>query len=131
VPGPKPDLTKPHSRHGGRGRGGRAVIVLPPECTLPAPKLPGGRQWSRQERALWKQLWSSPQASQWDDSHAASVAMYVCHVTQVLAGDGTAWVAQEARHLADELGLTPRGMLALGWVLPDPAPAPVVPLRGA
>lgn len=130
MSGPQPDPTRPHSRYRERG-GRRGVVVLPAECTLPAPRLPAGRDWSRGERKLWRELWSSPQASQWDDSAASSVAMYVVHVSAVLDGKAAAWQAQEVRHLANELGITPRGMLALGWVLPDPAPAPVVPLRGA
>lgn len=130
MSGPKADPTKPHSRHRPRDAG-RRVVVLPPQCDLPAPKLPAGREWTRADRRLWRELWSSPQASQWDDSHASSVAMYVCHVAAVLSGTAAAWQAQEARHLADELGLTPRGMLALGWVMPEAAPAVVVPLRGA
>lgn len=81
---------------------------------------------------MWRDLWSSPQASQWDDSYVPAVAAFICHASAVLAGAAAAWQAQEQRHLGDELGLTPRGMLALGWVLADPAPpASVTPLRSA
>lgn len=95
-------------------------MTLPTECDLPAPPLPAGPKWTPNQRKIWRELWSSPQASQWDDSCAAAVAMYMCHTLAVLEGTATAWQAQEARHLADRLGLTPQGMLALGWRLPEP-----------
>ena len=129
VSGPQPDPTKPRSRH--RERGGRpGMIVLPGEHTLPPPTLPRGRAWTRDQRRMWRELWSSPMASQWDDAHAGAAAMYVCHISAVIAGTAAAWQAQEARHIGNELGITPRGMLALGWQLPDPSPAVLVPLRG-
>nr|WP_211212738.1 hypothetical protein [Nonomuraea coxensis] len=84
------------------------------------PAMPGGRKWSQEERTLWHELWTAPQASQWDDSFIPSVAAYVCHFTAVLSGDASAWAAQEMRHLGEQLGLTPKGMLSLGWALPTP-----------
>jgi hypothetical protein len=106
------------------------VVVLPPQCDLPVPRLPRGRDWTREERALWRQVWTSPQASQYDDSYAPTVAANVAHCSAILAGSAAAWQAQEFRRLGDALGLTPAGLRALGWVLPYAAPAPVVPLRG-
>lgn len=108
------------------------MVVLPAEgCPLPPPPMPKGRRWTAAQRELWAELWKSPQATMWDDSFAVAVAMYVAHVSAVLAGKAAAWQAQEARHLADRLGLTPAGMAACGWRLPEPGetPAPVVPLR--
>lgn len=116
--GPKRDPSKPYSRY--REPGQRGVLVLPGSCDLPVPALPGGRSWSTDERGLWAELWTAPQASQWDDSFIPSVAAYVCHFTAVLSGDAPAWAAQEMRHLGEQLGLTPRGLLALGWALPTP-----------
>lgn len=130
MPGPKRDPSSPYSR-AHRGQGRRGVVVLPVECTLPPPKLPAGRDWSREQRRLWRELWSSPQAVMWDDSYALAVAAYVVHSTAVLSGTVSAWQAQEQRHLGNELGLTARGLLALGWQLPDPQhTAPVVALPG-
>jgi hypothetical protein len=126
------DPTRPHSRHGDRrGRGGRAVTVLPPETTLPVPRLPAGRDWTGAERKMWRSLWRSPMASQWDDAEAGAVAAYICHVSAVLAGTAAAWQAQEMRHIGNELGITSRGRLALGWQLPDPVGASVTPIRPA
>jgi hypothetical protein len=109
--------TKPNSRHGSSGaRSG--LIELPAEgCTLPVPKLPKSRDWSTEERKLWRNLWRSPQANEWDDSYLAAVAAYVCHASAVYGGVAAAWQAQEFRHLGAQLGLTPAGMSALGWVV--------------
>lgn len=108
------------------------MLVLPAEgCDLPAPRMPRGRRWTSAQRALWAELWASPQAVMWDDSFTSTVAMYVAHVSAVVVGEASAWQAQEARHLSDRLGLSPAGLIACGWRLPDPGetPAPVVPLR--
>jgi hypothetical protein len=95
-----------------------ALVVLPPEgCELPVPKIPRGRQWSTIEKARWKELWQSPQATQWDETAAGTVALLVTYESKLLADEGAAWIAQEARHAADALGLTPRSMAALGWVV--------------
>lgn len=79
---------------------------------------------------MWRELWGSPQATQWDDSYAAAVAQYVVHTVAVLAGSAAAWQATEARHLGDRLGLTPQGLAALGWALPEPQSASVTLLPG-
>jgi len=62
-------------------------------------------------------LWRSPQATQYDDSYVPAVAAYVCHAAAVYSGAAAAWQAQEMRHLGAQLGLTPQGMAALGWVI--------------
>lgn len=117
MPGPMANRTKPNSRH--RSTGARSgLIELPAEgCSLPIPKLPKTRDWSAEERKLWRNLWRSPQANEWDDSFLPSVAAYVCHSTAVYSGEASAWQAQEMRHLGAQLGLTPAGMAALGWVV--------------
>ncbi|RSR99566.1 hypothetical protein EF913_23110 [Streptomyces sp. WAC04189] len=64
---------------------------------------------------MWAGLWESPQATQWYDAYVPIVATYVQIVCQSLSGRATAGLAQEARHLADHLGLSPAGMRTLGW----------------
>ena len=96
----------------------RDIVELPAEgCDLPVPKPPPIRVWSTEERAIWRELWRSPQATQWDDSLRLAVAMYVAHAADVLRGTGSATQATEARQLADSLGLTPYGMARLGWTI--------------
>ncbi len=127
MPAPKPDPSRPYSRHRDPRRG--MLVLRADGCSLPAPKLPAG-SWSPAERRLWRELWASPQAVMWDDSFTSAVAMYVRHVTAVLEGRATAWMATEARFLGDRLGLTPMGLHGLGWRLPELGEqASVVPLR--
>jgi hypothetical protein len=91
---------------------------LPAEgCALSIPALPGGAEWTKHERKLWRNLWKSPQANEWDDSFLAAVAAYVKHASAVYEGSASAWQAQEMRHLGAQLGLTPAGMHQLGWVI--------------
>ncbi|MCX4825118.1 hypothetical protein OG883_35710 [Streptomyces sp. NBC_01142] len=93
-------------------------IVLPlAGCDLPVPDMPSGRPWTEAERTMWADLWGSPQATQWNDSYVPIVALYVRVVCDSLTGRVTAGLAQEARHLADHLGLSPAGLKTLGWVI--------------
>lgn len=92
------------------------AVVLPAEHDLPAPDLPGGRRWTKTERARWAELWASPQALMWDESVRGTVALLVAYEYRLLCGDGgTAWIGQEARHAAEALGLTPQALQRLGW----------------
>ena len=137
MPGPLPNPAKGRSRYTSSRaseRGGkRRLVVLPPTCDLPVPDLPPGRRWTKAERQTWQELWTGPQANDWDDSFIPVVSMFVVHCSNILAGKASAWMAQEARHLSDRLGLTPLGMASLGWQLSEPhqGPASVVPLREA
>lgn len=117
MPGPRPNPNKPTSRY----RNARPMVVLPlAGCELPPPKIPPGRKWTAAERALWRDLWSMPQATQWDESVSSLVAAYVVYTAAVLAGTATAWQAAEMRQLGDRLGLTPTGMASLGWRVSAP-----------
>ncbi|MFD9713189.1 hypothetical protein ACFWBR_34885 [Streptomyces sp. NPDC060006] len=100
-----------------RAQRGDGRTVLPIECTLPPPALPAGREWSASETERWAQLWSSPQASQWDSSVVGLVAALVTYETLIFKDRASAWVAAEARHAYEQLGLTPRAMAALNWVI--------------
>lgn len=64
------------------------------------------------ESALWAELWSTPQAVMWEQSHAhRSVAQYVRW--QIRADQGDLKAAAEARAQADRLGLNPLALLRL------------------
>lgn len=122
MPGPASNPMKTNSRRCRTANVRGTIVELPPEgCDLPVPKMPAGRDWSKEERALWRNLWKSPQAVMWDDSFVPAVASYVIHTTAIYAGTAAAWTAQEHRHIGAQLGLTPQGMLSLGWVVRDGA----------
>lgn len=77
--------------------------------------MPRGREWSDLERERWVELWESPQATQWDETARGTVALLIAYESALLADAGSAWQAQEARHAATSLGLTPAALAALGW----------------
>jgi hypothetical protein len=54
--------------------------------------------------------------------------MFAVHSLAVLNGSASAWMAAEARHLADRLGLTPTGLNSCGWRLPEPGEETTVTL---
>lgn len=116
MPPPK-NAAKPHSRaHRGEMGSRQALVELPAEgCELPAPDMPAGRAWTQNQRARWVELWSSPQATQWDETARGTVASLVIYESAIMAGKASAWQAQEARYAAEALGLTPRALASLGW----------------
>jgi hypothetical protein len=66
------------------------------------------------ERALWRELWHTPQAVAWERLRwTREVAQYVRWKAHAEVGDLDA--AKEARQLADRLGLNPLAMLRLRW----------------
>lgn len=71
------------------------------------------------EKALWKELWATPQAVAWEKlGWAREPAQYVRW--KVLAELGDMDAAKEARQLSDRLGLTPLALLRLRWdIVPD------------
>lgn len=119
MPGPMRNATKPNSRANVGSKPVSRVELPASGCDLPIPTLPKLREWSAQEKRIWRDLWSSPQATQWDDSYISTVAMYVSHASAVMSGQCAAFQAQEARYLSNQLGLSPAGLAALGWVIVD------------
>lgn len=66
------------------------------------------------ETALWEELWSMPQAIEWErQGWTREVAQYVRWKSRAELGDLNA--GKEARMLSDRLGLNPRAMRALMW----------------
>jgi hypothetical protein len=113
---PVANAFKPNSRQTRRPASAARLVELPRGgCTAPVPDLPAGREWSEIEAARWEELWLSPQASQWDESYAGQVGMMIVYEQAIFHGQGLAWMAQEARHIAESLGLTAKAMAALGW----------------
>jgi hypothetical protein len=69
------------------------------------------------EKDLWRKLWRTPQAAQWArNKWDREVAQYVRH--KAAAEIGSLEDSKEARMRADALGLTPKGMRTLLWVVP-------------
>jgi hypothetical protein len=68
------------------------------------------------ETTLWRDLWHTPQAAEWERLRwTRDVAQYVRH--KVLAELGDLDAAKEARQWTDRLGLTPMSLLRLRWTI--------------
>jgi hypothetical protein len=91
------------------------------------------RAQRRLERAVWVELWATPQAAEWERLRwTREVAQYVRH--RVLGELGSLDDAKEARQQADRLGLTPLALLRLRWTVGEAeepaADAPPPPAEG-
>jgi hypothetical protein len=76
------------------------------------------KQRKSHEAALWKFLWTTPQAVMWEKQFLTrSVALYV--QSEILGELGKLDRAKEARMWAAVLGLTPKGMQDLRWVVAE------------
>lgn len=114
---PKRNPLKPYSRaHRGNLGSRQALVELPATgCSLPVPDMPPGREWAASEQSRWNELWSSPQATQWDETARGTVACLIIYETAIFTGSASAWQAQESRYASESLGLTPKSLTALGW----------------
>ncbi len=124
MPAPR-NVAKPHSRAHRRpvSTGARSALVDLPAagCDLPVPPMPPGREWTEAEARRWEEIWQSPQATQLDDTARGTVAVLIVYESAILAGEASAWMAQEARYASEALGLTPKAMAALGWRIAETA----------
>lgn len=82
------------------------------------------------ESALWAQLWSLPQAVEWERIHCErAVAMFVRMSLAAEAAPTDTKLSAEVRQLDAAIGLSPKAMAQLRWEVADPAadpePAPV------
>lgn len=80
------------------------------------PVWPLGGRATKQELALWEQLWASPQATAWEEmGWVRTVARYARITVAAERPKAIAAVMSEARQLEDRLGLNPKAMRSLGW----------------
>lgn len=118
MSGPSRNSFKQNSR-ANRGES-RGPVVLPREgVDLPVPDPPATTKFLPAQKKRYDSLWSSPQSFMWDESVAGQVALLVVLEDQLLAGNGSAWTASTVQTIVDSLGLTPKAMAHLGWVLGD------------
>lgn len=114
MPGPPPD---PNAKR----RNARVGITVLPASgrkgRAPAWPLPG--RMAAGEQAAWRELWKTPQAVAWERLGMTRVVARYCRILveseRPFAKD--AW--GEARQLEDRLGLTPKSMKALMWVVSE------------
>lgn len=118
--GPKPDPNSKRSeRRAKQGTGSEITKILPREgFNGTAPKWPMPKCLPR-ERALWKKLWTYPQAAAWIDEpwRWLTIAHYIHWLVKSEAPEAPASILTQVLRLADSIGLTPAGLKENGWVI--------------
>ncbi len=77
---------------------------------------------SKTVQALWEELWSTPQAAAWATMGAGTARVVARYCKMALAAEkanAPSTLISEVRQLEHQLGLTPRSMQALQWVIDD------------
>lgn len=78
------------------------------------------------EKALWSELWHTPQAVLWERSGwTRTVARYARVVLQAEGPEFDAAALTQASNLEDRLGLTPKAMRLLLWTVEELEEEPV------
>lgn len=85
----------------------------------PAPEWPMPDSPSEYEWSTWEHLWRSPQAVAWEHLGWTRVVARYARILAVAEREATAASLMEARQLEDRLGLTPKAMRALLWVVAE------------
>jgi hypothetical protein len=110
--GPQPDPNSATSE-----RRGLQFKLLPREGftgRVPAFPLP---KPSARERAVWTQLWRTPQAAMWDLERwrMPSIGLYCRLFVRAESPESSSSLVAQLHRLADQLGLTPAGLKENGW----------------
>ena len=94
------------------------LVVLPASGRVGSPPTWPISKPSAVERRAWADLWATPHAVAWERlGWTRTVARYCRVMVAGEDGDKDAWA--EARQLEDRLGLTPKAMRMLLWVVSD------------
>lgn len=110
--GPQPDPNSLKS-----AKRGISLTALPaggydgevPDFPLPRPKA--------RERELWSWAWRTPQAAAWsrESWRWQTVAMWVRTMARCELADATAADKNSLHRFADQIGMTPAGLVENGW----------------
>lgn len=109
-PSPNPNARRRNVRAEWRRLPASGRAGDPPEWPLSKP--------TRAEAELWRQLWASPQAIAWEAfGWARTVARYCRAAIQAEKRGALAFLLSEVRQLEDRIGLNPKAMKHLQWVI--------------
>ncbi len=110
-------MANPPKMDPARGSRGRGVLVLPADGRHgEPPEWPIDPKPSYSEWKMWRDLWLTPQAVEWErQGWTRVVARYVRYAIEAEAMNKDAM--SEARQLEDRLGLTPKAMRLLLWTI--------------
>lgn len=94
-------------------------VDLPTERVGPLPYLrppEWGGEWSDQARDMWKRLWSSGQATQWDPKNPDAITRYVeLHEQARMMGGWNGPILTAVAQIEEKFGLTPYSMRRMFW----------------
>lgn len=116
-PAPKPQEKQ---RRAGRGLA-QQTLTLPASGRKGEPPpwpLPSARD---RELEIWRELWRTPQAVQWErmGSGVAALVARLAHLMHLAELGAKAPMLGELRQLEDRLCLSPLAMARLGWRIED------------
>lgn len=114
MPGRPPD---PNSKRRNTRVG---ITVLPAGGrTGRPPKWPLAGRMAAGETAAWRELWKTPQAMAWEALGMTRVVARYCRVLVEAEAPYAKEARAEARQLEDRLGLTPKSMRSLMWIVAE------------
>lgn len=124
--GPAPNPTS--KRSDSRGLDDVARVLPASGCSKKAPAWPFPKGSTR-EKALWRKLWTYPQAVAWADEpwRHLTIANYVRWQVKSEAPDATPSVMTQVNRLADSIGLSPAGLRENRWEIIDDSQAQQTP----
>lgn len=115
-----PAVRSPHSEASRQRRAGALILPCqghdgdPPEFPLP--------DLSDREAQVWQRLWRTPQASAWsvEEWRWQSIALFTRWSVRAEAENASAAVLAQVVRLADQVGLSPAGLVENGWRVAEP-----------
>lgn len=90
-------------------------VSLPERREEPAPELPAWRLWNDKTVEWWTELWTRPQATQWDQDGSTLWTLACLYDDLISNRAEAAKVSAEMRQHEDRHGLNPKAMLQLRW----------------
>jgi hypothetical protein len=125
-------MTRSVTSEGARQRFAGSLVLpaegydgTPPPFPLPKP--------SQRELDVWDEAWQSPQAAAWavEPWRHHGIAMWARWSVRMEAEDASASLGNVVVRLADQIGLTPAGLVENNWRIADPGESkPQVPVTG-
>lgn len=121
--GPAPKAAEQRRNHHAPARGEWVDLPVNGRKGAP-PKLPPMRKWSKVTLAWWAAIWSTPEATMWDERDGELVRLAVLH--ELFAEAPSAAISGEMRQIEDRHGMNEKGRRDLRWriaapVEPEPA----------
>lgn len=115
-----PRYPKPDDQRVNRHKPAFTWTPLPAEGRSgPAPKLPSWRQWDTRTKKWWANLWTKPQATQWEQDGSTLFPLACVMDDLITSRIDSVRATPEIRQMEDRHGLNPKAMLQLRWKVQD------------